>query len=323
MKTTEIIRILGLLTIGVGIGFFAFQPNRLSCLNQFKLINTRIACGQHTTIRKTGYSDTKAYLEAYIRQEKASKKVGNIALYFRDLENGPVFGVNESDDFVPASLLKLPVALAFLNEAETNLTILSEKIIYQAKYNTQYDTQNINPSNRLELGRSYTIKELLEYMLKYSDNTAYDLLENYQFSNRPGNLEAIYLELGILSPQDHFDAIVDVRQYAALFRILYNVSYLNSSLSEMLLGWLSESEFDDGIVAGVPRGTVVANKFGERGMPDGTVQLHDCGIVYYPNNPYLLCVMTKGGSNFTALSDIIATISRTIYKAVDDRRIRG
>ena len=43
---------------------------------------------------------------------------------------------------------------------------------------------------------------------------------------------------------------------------------------------LSTSDFSDGLVAGVPVGTVVSHKFGERHfVGDADVeQLHDCGI---------------------------------------------
>lgn len=321
MRTTEIIKIIGLLIAGIVIGIFIFHSRSIDCETRFSWVNPSISCGAPAVIRKTSYRDTQIYLEEFIRQEQSRQTVDEVSVYFRDLEAGPVFGINELADFVPASLLKLPAVMAFLGEAETNSSILSERITYQTKYNTQNDVQNIHPDKTLQLNRSYTIKELLEYTVKYSDNVAYDLLENYQFTKRPGNLERVYLELGLLVPRDRFDAVIDVKRYASLFRILYNISYLNPTLSEVLLSWLSGSTFDDGIVAGVPKGIAVANKFGERGMPDSVTQLHDCGIVYYPNNPYLLCVMTRGKKGFQALSETIATISRTVYNAVDERRL--
>ena len=80
---------------------------------------------------------------------------------------------------------------------------------------------------------------------------------------------------------------------------------------------LSKSEFSTGLVAGVPAGIKIAHKFGEKSdAADGTVQLHDCGIVYYPNHPYLLYVMSKG-LNFESLSDDIAGVSRIIYSEID------
>jgi len=82
------------------------------------------------------------------------------------------------------------------------------------------------------------------------------------------------------------------------------------------LEFLSQVEFKEGIVAGVPRDVVVSHKFGERGTADSnTLQLHDCGIVYYPSNPYLLCVMTRG-SDFEKLKEVIKTISATIYREI-------
>jgi hypothetical protein len=42
-------------------------------------------------------------------------------------------------------------------------------------------------------------------------------------------------------------------------------------------------------------------------------ELHDCGIVYLPDNPYLLCVMTKG-NDFAKMEKIIEEISRLSYE---------
>ena len=104
---------------------------------------------------------------------------------------------------------------------------------------------------------------------------------------------------------------------ASPFRILYNATYLGQDLSELALEFLAQSEFRSGLVAGVPAGIVVAHKFGEKAdAASGQVQLHDCGIVYHPANPYLLCVMSRG-PDFESLDDLIADVSRTVYAEVE------
>ena len=79
--------------------------------------------------------------------------------------------------------------------------------------------------------------------------------------------------------------------------------------------------FTKGIMGGVPSDMVVAHKFGENTnyLNSGIVanhELHDCGIVYYSNHPYLLCVMTRG-TDLSALQGAIEDISRTAYKSID------
>ena len=113
----------------------------------------------------------------------------------------------------------------------------------------------------------------------------------------------------MIDPRDVTDEVASVRNYASIFRALYNVSYLPLDASEKILTWLVDARFPPGLVAGVPAGTQVADKFGERQLPDGTRQVHDCGVVYFPDNPYLLCVMTKGQS-WETLTGIISRISR-------------
>ena len=80
---------------------------------------------------------------------------------------------------------------------------------------------------------------------------------------------------------------------------------------------LAQSEFKAGLVSGVPATIEVAHKFGEH-SEEGMVQLHDCGIVYYPRHPYLLCIMSKG-PNFEFLDDAIVGVSKIVYGAVDEQ----
>jgi beta-lactamase class A len=104
---------------------------------------------------------------------------------------------------------------------------------------------------------------------------------------------------------------MNIKEYVSLFRVLFNVSYLNKEASEKALELLTRVEFKDGLPAGLPANIVVAHKFGER-IVNGLSQLHDCGIVYYPSHPYLICIMTRG-ADFTQLSKHIQEISKITY----------
>jgi len=50
-------------------------------------------------------------------------------------------------------------------------------------------------------------------------------------------------------------------------------------------------------------------------MTSTSIQLHDCGIVYAPEKPYLICVMISGRS-LNAEADLLAEISRETWRVV-------
>ncbi len=235
-------------------------------------------------------------------------------MYFRELNNGPAFGVNQEMDFAPASLLKLPVMMAYFKYYDDDPEqIEKKKYKYEAK-DVVLD-QSIKPEETLEKGKEYSIQELIEKMMIYSDNASLVVLENNIDS---ALIDKVTLELGIETAGAHTpDDYMSVRGYATLFRILYNASYLEKDMSERALEILSRSAFHGGIVAGLPAGVTVAHKFGERELDSGITQLHDCGIVYYPKSPYLMCIMTKGTS-IEKSSETIAKISSTTFQGLDE-----
>lgn len=57
------------------------------------------------------------------------KGISLISLYYRDLNNGQWIGVNEKEDFYPASLLKVPTMIAFLKSVESNEEILNKRVL--------------------------------------------------------------------------------------------------------------------------------------------------------------------------------------------------
>lgn len=242
-----------------------------------------------------------------------------LALYFRNLNNGPWFGINEEEEFIPASLLKVPVMIAYLKQAEADPSILEQRLTAIDKKGVNY-RQNIAPSSQVEIGKSYTVSELLHYAIAHSDNYAtITLIDGLTVEK----INKVYTDLNLPLPGETnetnaFEAAVSVKNYASFFRILYNASYLNEQMSEYALKMLTEVDFRDGIVAEIPPDVKVAHKFGERGLKD-SVQIHDCGIVYAPNYPYLICIMTRG-SNIAENEELIAETSRIIFKEVIENK---
>lgn len=246
----------------------------------------------------------------------AKKKISEVAVYYRDLNNGPVSSVGSSKTFIPASLLKVPVMMTILHESESKPSILDEKIVYeQTQYTKQLlQMQTIAPSKSIVLGHTYTVRELIEYMIKYSDNEAMALLyERIPISEQIDLYSMLGVDPSVLMSTG---GELTVKQYSVFFRILFNASYLSRSNSEYALKLLSETEFNDGIRAGVPANIVISHKFGERKLDTGLQQLHDCGIVYYPNHPYLLCMMSRG-TDTSELASSLSDISTFVYNKID------
>jgi beta-lactamase class A len=295
-----------------------------ACAERYRYVNATFACGVQPVIGKGGYVALRSRLVTLGQAEVAAGRASAISVYFRDLRNGPVFGINELATFAPASLLKLPLAIAFLNAEENLPGFIERRVTYSG--GLEPPVQTIPTKANVQAGHEYTLATLLRNTLEYSDNVSYLILRQYIRGIDGGEplFRQTYQELGIIPPDGMMDQTVNVQGYASLLRQLYNATYLRPDLSELALSWLARSDFRDALVAGVPAGVAVAHKFGERAATDGSgrplVEFHDCGIVYYPGNPYLLCVMTRG-EELPELIEIVRGISQRVYEEVDARRI--
>lgn len=288
-------------------------------LGGYKYINPLLECEMDET-QSAALQPLLFQLKQFIG-EKLSKKSSHVSVYFRDLNNGPWFGINENEDFSPASLLKVPLMMDYFKRAEKDPSLLSRKMVYdfQGGFN---NSLFFPPSKSLTRGSTYAVSVLIRQMISYSDNDAFLFLiskSDKEFLNRT------YLDLGIEVPGFRTaDDFMSVRDYASFFRILFNASYLNKEMSEKALALLAATEFKKGLAAGLPENVVLAHKFGERlsidpaGEVKNPMQFHDCGIVYYPKHPYLICVMTRG-RNMEDLSRVVQEISSFVYQHVDEQ----
>lgn len=282
-------------------------------LGEYQFINPLLECGELETLGNAEIEDLKKEITAFVNISRTRGLIKDISVYFRDLNNGPWFGINEKDLFMPGSLLKVPLMIAALKKSEREPDFFDQRVLYEA--GETFAPQHFTPSRKIEIGKVYTARELMESMIKYSDNNSAVLLSQLLTSEE---FEDIYKTLGISLSADDGIYQMPVKTYASFFRILYNSSFLSYENSEYALKLLNQTEFVDGLRSPVPFSTAVAHKFGERAI-DGeqaTAQLHDCGIVYYPDRPYVACVMTRG-NDFEQLASVIRDISNMVYKEID------
>ncbi|MBI5729074.1 MAG: serine hydrolase [Candidatus Magasanikbacteria bacterium] len=298
------------------------RQSTLSEKSAYRFIDPLLACDLTTKKANTEFLPLKTKIENIIANKIYAHQATNVSVYF-DTRDGRWLGINPNATYFPASLMKVPTLIAFLKLAEEQPEILSKKIVYDGSYDLN-TLEYYKPRTTLTPRRAYTVDDLLERMIVNSDNNALPLLVNAVDSKV---LDDVYSDLGISIPPDVQDSLKDymtVKSYVNFFRVLYNSSYLTRAMSEKALALLSKPDFPRGIEGGVPNTVTVAQKFGERNFgtdPNDTTtgkELHDCGIVYYPGHPYLLCVMTKG-TDFDKLAGTIQDISKTIYQYMDDK----
>ncbi len=281
------------------------------------LIDYQIDSGLYVNALKNFKTDVNQVVSQKLQDGKADE----IAVYFKSLNSGGWFGIQEDQNFFPASLLKLPIAVAYYKWSEEDPTILKKEISYQdstAKILEDFNTsEHYKPDNPIEVGQTYTVEQLIEKMIIESDNNAKNLLVlNFDSEDR---YLRVYTDLGLAEAPELMgnQPSLSVHAYSAFYSVLYNASYLNKGDSNKVLSLLTQTKFNLGLTSKLPANIEVAHKFGEYGDANGAfIQLHDCGIVYYPSYPYMACIMTRG-HDYQSLEGVIQDISLSIYQQID------
>jgi len=281
---------------------------------QYQFTNPNLETQPFKEVFSTGGRNVlQQQLADYLQASQADGSVAQAGIYFRDLNNGPVFGINQDLQFYPASLLKLPLEIAYYRQVEdTDQGLLDQEIQFTGPKGVS--VVHYPPPQSIEAGKTYTIGQLINLMLVDSDNDATNILGQYLPSDK---VMQVYKDLGVEQATDYNTYTISVRDYSAIKNILYNATYLDQDSSEGILKTLSQASFDVGLVAGVPKGITVAHKFGEKEVdPKAPLyQLNDCGIIYATDHPYALCVMVQG-KEFDKLAAFIAKVSSDVYESV-------
>lgn len=280
---------------------------------RYAFISPLVECMSTAVVSTLEFSGLEERMRTVITAQIAAGRAEDVAAYFRDLNNGPWYGVNEDAQFLPGSLLKVPLMMGWLAVAEQDRSWMQRPCTVAPELMRLYDVQSISPAVKLEPGGTYRIEELIERAIVYSDNVAASLLET---ADQGRSLKQVAGETGVrVGPELPRRKEISIKEYASLLRMLYNASYLNLRDSNWALELLARADFKDGLRAGIPAEVPVAHKFGEAALDGRTTTFSHCGIVYVPGRPYLLCLAATGRDE-TALIGVVRDLSAWVYAQV-------
>lgn len=234
-----------------------------------------------------------------------SKQPGNIGVFFEYLPSGNSIGVNDQMEVKIASLVKIPVVMAAYKAIEDQ-KLQPGKVITVGQEDID---KSFGSLWRQGAGTKITVEESIRLMLVESDNTAVRALtdELPEFA-----IENVFDSLDIPKEKEGGYAVISPKSYTSILRSLYLSSYLQREHSNAILNTLTKTNFTDRLPSGVPGNVSVAHKIGIYELDKLHPVFSDCGIIYAPNRPYSLCVMTQDIEEEASRSQM-RTISKMVY----------
>lgn len=250
---------------------------------------------------------TKSAVLELLNSYKMAGVLQNGSVYLRELNQGEWMAIEEKENYLPGSLMKVPELLTFMRMKDKIPGLLDKKVYYDKP--RIYSKQVHYTSHSIEPGNSYSVRELLRYMIVYSDNNATILLN--EMMDIP-TFQKVFTDLGISKPDIHArDIPINAVDFSKFMRAIYNASYLNMDDSEFCAELLAASEFSNGMRGGVPSTIRIAHKFGEAGDSQAA-HFSESGIIYLNGGAYLLTIMTKG-KDLSRLPEVVRNVTRKVY----------
>ncbi len=230
-----------------------------------------------------------------------------VSIYIEYLNTGSNISIHPDNYLWPASLAKVPLAMAVMKKIEDGEWNLNNKLVLMEGDANSESGDAENPLSEYPIGTSFTIEELLQELLINSDNTAYYILQRNMHDDE---IMKVIDEIGL---EELFteEGRVSAKEYSRLFRALYSSSFIKREYSQQLLKWLDDSSFNEFLSYGIEAQVPFPHKYGEK----TTLNVYaDAGIVYIPQRPYLITVMVELNPKLPSLEEKqkAATFMRSI-----------
>lgn len=236
-----------------------------------------------------------------------------LSFYYKDLVSGYSIEFRADEIYQTASVIKAPY-VKYLLESGADLT---KKLKMTKK---QGGSSHIDAK---PMGTEFTVKELMEYAIRYSDNTAYYMLnEAFGFAgfNEYGKTLGIRSnaanKLTLVFPKPRF-GYLSARDAGLYFEDIARYIEQGSENANMLKAWLTSTTVEGMLAAALGDTYEVAHKYGEQ----GSQAYHDAAIVYAPK-PYVLTILSTlepyanvSDKTFASVASLIDAIQTQLHAA--------
>ncbi len=244
-------------------------------------------------------------------KEYVAAQDNTLGVYFEYLPSGTSIGASDETAVQLSSLSKVPLAMSIFKKSERGKLALDDAV----EIKPEHLDQRFGSLWEMGAGTKLPILDLVKSSLIESDNTAYHALFDLL---TPSEVNEVYdgLNIEISQVGGERQTLVTPKSYASIFRSLYLSSFLSNQNSSAVLDILTETAFANGIPAGVAEGVPVAHKVGVFDTTETDQSLFiDCGIVYVPSRPYVLCAFVKN-TDMGPAQEKVAHISKMVYSYI-------
>lgn len=219
-----------------------------------------------------------------------------ISVFYKDIQSGYTYIYNERQKYFIASIIKAPYCMYIYDLASQGKCDLNKTYIYADRH-TAEGTGKIK---EMSIGTVFTLRQLLEYCIKYSDNVAMNIIrENFPVSG----YKEYAKEIGLRYIEDIKYATngdIRVSEAGIYIEAIYNFIEQNTYGPELRQLMLSTT--NPMIISTYP----VVRKYGWANQ-----SFHDIAIVEGPR-PYLLCILTNHDGDFISFRKISQIIEKQV-----------
>ncbi|MBD1849691.1 serine hydrolase [Leptolyngbya sp. ST-U4] len=235
-------------------------------------------------------------------------------VFLADLDSGNYYSLNGTTTFAAASMIKVPLLIAFFQDVDAGKIRLDEMLTMQ-----QNDiATGSGDMQYLPVGSEFTALETATNMIVISDNTATNMI-----LRRLGGIEAVnqrFKEWGLeqttvrnVLPDLEGTNTTSPKELAAVMSLLSQGELLSMKSRDRAIAIMQGTLTDTLLPTSLGAGATIAHKTGDIGSLVG-----DTGLIDMPSGKrYAITAMVKRPHNDDRAQELIRQIAATVYDYLD------